>query len=88
MLRFIGKQARARKEFNNRNHTQSQYRQIEILIIFGKIGFEWFSAHAEGVLKAVWRKPSGEGLRLTGRLAPFRFESHLHPGAKSIDESN
>ena len=100
MLRFIGKhlsfnkafekqaRTRARKEFNNRNHTQSQYRQIDILIIFGKIGFEWFSAHAEGFLKAVERKPSGEGLRLTGRLAPFRFESHLHPGAKSFDESN
>ena len=98
MLRFIGKhlsfnkalekQARDRKEFSNGNHTQSQYRQIDILIIFGKIGFEWFSAHAEGFLKAVERKPSGKGLRLTRRLAPFRFESHLHPGAKSIDESN
>jgi hypothetical protein len=29
------------------------------------IGFEWFSAHAEGLLKAVG---------LTGRLAPFRFD--------------
>jgi hypothetical protein len=58
MLQFIGKhlsfnkaldkQARDRKEFSNRNHTQSQYRQIDILIILGKIGFEWFSAHAEG----------------------------------------
>jgi hypothetical protein len=25
------------------------------------IGFEWFSAHAEGFLKAIGRKPSGEG---------------------------
>jgi hypothetical protein len=59
MLQFIGKhlsfnkslekqvRTRARKEYNNRNHTQSQYRQIDILIILGKIGFEWFSAHAE-----------------------------------------
>jgi hypothetical protein len=29
--------------------------------MLGKIGFEWFSAHAEGSLKAVGRKPSGEG---------------------------
>ena len=29
--------------------------------MLGKIGFEWFSAHAEGFLKAVGRKPSGEG---------------------------
>jgi hypothetical protein len=28
--------------------------------MLGKIGFEWFSAHAEGFLKAVGRKPSGE----------------------------
>jgi len=40
---------------------QAQYRQIDIWIILGKIGFEWFSAHAEGFLKAVGRKPSGEG---------------------------
>ena len=29
--------------------------------MLGKIGFEWFSAHADGFLKAVGRKPSGEG---------------------------
>jgi len=40
---------------------QAQYRQIDIWIILGKIGFEWFSAHAEGFLKAVGRKPSGVG---------------------------
>jgi hypothetical protein len=40
---------------------QAPYRQIDIWIILGKIGFEWFSAHAEGFLKAVGRKPSGEG---------------------------
>ena len=40
---------------------QAQYRQIDIWIMLGKIGFEWFSAHAEGFLKAVGRKPSGEG---------------------------
>ena len=34
-----------------------QYRQIDIWIILGKIGFEWISAHAEGFLKAVGRKP-------------------------------
>jgi len=32
---------------------QAPYRQIDIWIILGKIGFEWFSAHAEGFLKAV-----------------------------------
>jgi hypothetical protein len=40
---------------------QAQYRQIDIWIILGKIGLEWFSAHAEGFLKAVGLKPSGEG---------------------------
>ena len=35
-----------------------QYRQIDIWIILGKIGFEWISAHAEGFLKAVGRKPN------------------------------
>jgi hypothetical protein len=47
---------------------QGQYRQIVIWIVLEKIGFEWFSAHAEGFLKAVG---------LTGRLAPFRFEWRL-----------
>ncbi len=42
---------------------QAQYRQIDIWIILGKIGFEWFSAHAEGFLKAVGRKPSGGSVR-------------------------
>jgi hypothetical protein len=37
---------------------QAQYRQIDIWIILGTIGFEWFSAHAEGFLKAVGRKPN------------------------------
>ncbi|RLT13706.1 MAG: hypothetical protein DWI26_07630 [Planctomycetota bacterium] len=36
------------------------YRQIDIWIFLGKIGFEWISAHADGFLKAVGRKPSGE----------------------------
>ena len=35
--------------------------QIDIWIMLGKIEFEWFSAHAEVLLKAVGRKPSGEG---------------------------
>jgi hypothetical protein len=35
--------------------------QIVIWINLRKMGFEWFSAHAEGFLKAVGRKPSGEG---------------------------
>jgi hypothetical protein len=37
---------------------------------------EWSLAepHTEGFLKAVGRKPSGEGSRFTGRLAPCRFE--------------
>jgi hypothetical protein len=39
----------------------AQYRQIDIRVVLGTIGFEWFSAHAEGFLKAVGRKPSGEG---------------------------
>jgi hypothetical protein len=51
----------------------AQYRQIDILIILGTIGFDCISAHAEGFLKAVGRKPSGEGSRLTGPFAPFRF---------------
>jgi hypothetical protein len=42
---------------------QAPYRQIDIWIILGKIGFEWFSAHAEGFLKAVGRKPSPGSLR-------------------------
>ena len=42
-----------------------QYRPIGIWIVLEMIGFEWFSAHAEGFLKAVG---------LTGRLAPFRFD--------------
>jgi hypothetical protein len=37
---------------------QAPYRQIDIWIILGKIGLEWFSAHAEGFLKAVGRKPN------------------------------
>jgi hypothetical protein len=56
--------------------------------MLGKIGFEWFSAHAEGFLKAVGRKPSGAGssvvfhartlgkpmdIRLTGQLALLRY---------------
>jgi hypothetical protein len=36
------------------------YRQIDIWIFLVKIGFEWISAHADGFLKAVGRKPSGE----------------------------
>jgi hypothetical protein len=63
------------------------YRQIDIWIILGKIGFECTSAHAEGFLKAVGRKPSGDGssevfhpralrnhwiFRLTGQLALLR----------------
>ena len=39
----------------------TQHRQIDIWIILGKIGFECISAQAEGFLKAVGRKPSGEG---------------------------
>ncbi|MFN5101837.1 MAG: hypothetical protein ACK5GJ_03480 [Planctomycetota bacterium] len=56
--------------------------------MLGKIGFEWFSAHAEGFLKAVGRKPSGVGssvvfhartlrkpvdIRITGQLALLRY---------------
>jgi hypothetical protein len=51
----------------------AQYRQIDILIILGTIGFDCISAHAEGFFKAVGPKPSGEGSRLTGPFAPFRF---------------
>jgi hypothetical protein len=36
-------------------------RQIDIWNILGKIGFECILADAEGFLKAVGRKPSGEG---------------------------
>jgi hypothetical protein len=36
---------------------RTQYRQIDIWNILGKIGFEWFSAHAEGFLKAVGLTP-------------------------------
>ena len=45
-----------------------QYRPIGIWIVLEMIGFEWFSAHAEGFLKAVV---------LTGRLAPFRLDGRL-----------
>ncbi len=54
----------------------AQYRQIDILIILGTIGFECISAHAKRFLKAVGRKPSGEGSRLPGKLALLRFD-HL-----------
>jgi hypothetical protein len=56
-----------------------QYRQIDIGIILGKIGFDCISAHAQGFLKAVGRKPSGEGSRLTGQLALLRYH-FSHPG--------
>lgn len=67
---------------------RAQYRQVAIWIILGKIGFECISAHAEGFLKAVGRKPSGEGssvcstversknhcmFGLTGQLALLRY---------------
>ena len=59
---------------------QAQYRQIDIWIILGKIGFEWFSAHAEGFLKAVGRKPSGEGasvvLHTRTLRQPLDIETH------------
>jgi hypothetical protein len=67
----------------------AQYRQIDIWIILGKIGFEWFSAHAEGFLKAVLGasppvkvqvkcstlEHSGNHwmFRLTGQLALLRY---------------
>jgi hypothetical protein len=51
---------------------RTQYRQIDILIMLGKIGFEWFSAHAEGFLKAVGRKPSGEGSSVVFRARTLR----------------
>jgi hypothetical protein len=46
---------------NQSQASQAQHRQIDIWIILGKIGFECISAHAKGFLKAVGRKPSGEG---------------------------
>ena len=54
---------RSREQGPNALHQRAgaQYRQIDTWIILGTIGFEWFSAHAEGSLKAVGRKPSGEG---------------------------
>jgi hypothetical protein len=46
----------------------------------GRIGFEWFSAHAEGFLKAVGRKPSGEGasvvLHTRTLRQPLDIETH------------
>jgi hypothetical protein len=56
---------------------RSQYLQIDILSVLGKIGFECISAHAERFLKAVGRKSPGEGSRFSGRIAPFRFERRL-----------
>jgi hypothetical protein len=48
---------------------RTQYRQIDILIMLGKIGFEWFSAHAEGFLKAVLgASPPVKGLVLCSAL--------------------
>jgi hypothetical protein len=52
---------KAGKAQSRSKRPQAQYRQIDIRIMLGKIGFEWFSAHAEGFLKAVGRKPSGVG---------------------------
>ena len=51
---------------------RTQYQQIDIWIISGKIGFEWFSAHADGFLKAVGRKPSGEGSSVVFRARTLR----------------
>ena len=51
---------------------QALYRQIDIRIMLGKIGFEWFSAHAEGSLKAVGRKPSGERSSVVFRVRTLR----------------
>jgi hypothetical protein len=53
---------------NTKAKPKAQYHQIDIWIILGKIGFEWFSAHAEGFLKAVGRKPSGGYLDSPGSL--------------------
>ncbi len=50
----------------------AQYRQIDIWNILGKIGFECISAHAEGFLKAVERKPSGEGLSVVYHARTLR----------------
>ena len=79
---------------------QAQHLQIDTWIILGKIGFEWFSAHAEGSLKAVGRKPSGEGasvvfhartlrkpvdIRLTGQLALLRYHLPITRKCNFID---
>ena len=68
--------------------------------MLGKIGFEWFLAHAEGFLKAVGRKPSGVGsrvvfharalrkpvdIRLTGQLALLRYHLPITRKCNFID---
>jgi hypothetical protein len=65
-----------------------------------KIGFDWFSAHAEGFLKAVGRKPSGVGssvvfharalrkpvdTRLTGQLALLRYHLPITRKCNFVD---
>jgi len=57
---------------NKSGTAQAQYRQIDIWIFLGKIGFEWFSAYAEGFLKAVGRKPSGERSSVVFRARTLR----------------
>ena len=79
---------------------RTQYQQIDIWIISGKIGFEWFSAHADGFLKAVGRKPSGVGssvgfhartlrkpvdIRITGQLALLRYHLPITRKCNFID---
>jgi hypothetical protein len=49
---------------------RTQYRQIDIWIISGKIGFEWFSAHADGFLKAVL----GASPPVKGQVSCFALE--------------
>ena len=49
---------------------RTQYRQIDILIMLEKIGFEWFSAHAEGFLKAVL----GASLPVKGQVSCSALE--------------
>jgi hypothetical protein len=50
----------------------AQYRQIDIWNILGKIGFECISTHVEGFLKAVGRKPSGEGANVVFQARTLR----------------
>jgi hypothetical protein len=62
--RILSEKPLARPQNFRRHDQESPFWSLSTAVdwnILGKIGFECISAHAEGFLKAVGRKPSGEG---------------------------